>query len=490
MPSFDRTTMHATAAHPATSAATTPATSSAASPGVDPSTPSSADTDTFRALIRSLPAGFQWGSATSAAQIEGAAREDGKGESIWDRFCARPGAIKDGSDIDVACDHYRRYPQDVKLMQWLGLDAYRFSFAWPRVQPLGRGAWNEAGFAFYDRLIDTLLEAGIQPNATLYHWDLPQALDESIGGLLSREVVPLFADYAAEIARRFGDRLATIATLNEPWCSATLGYETAQFAPGHRNRAEATQVSHHLLMMHGAAIQAMRAVGGQARLGIVLNHTPSFPADPLSEADRRAARIDDGTNVRWYMDPVFRGQYPADIVEYLGADAPLIEVGDLALIQQPLDFLGVNFYTRSVLDGRQAMVKPPGELGFTDMGWEIYPQALTQHLLRISREYTPPPIVITENGMANADRVVDGRVADPARIAYLRGHLEAVAQAVALGADVRGYFYWSLLDNFEWNSGYEKRFGLFHVDYATQQRLAKDSAHWYRDMIAAFKAPR
>ncbi|OWQ85350.1 beta-glucosidase [Roseateles aquatilis] len=482
--------MHATAAHPATSAATTPATSSAASPGVDPSTPSSADTDTFRALIRSLPAGFQWGSATSAAQIEGAAREDGKGESIWDRFCARPGAIKDGSDIDVACDHYRRYPQDVKLMQWLGLDAYRFSFAWPRVQPLGRGAWNEAGFAFYDRLIDTLLEAGIQPNATLYHWDLPQALDESIGGLLSREVVPLFADYAAEIARRFGDRLATIATLNEPWCSATLGYETAQFAPGHRNRAEATQVSHHLLMMHGAAIQAMRAVGGQARLGIVLNHTPSFPADPLSEADRRAARIDDGTNVRWYMDPVFRGQYPADIVEYLGADAPLIEVGDLALIQQPLDFLGVNFYTRSVLDGRQAMVKPPGELGFTDMGWEIYPQALTQHLLRISREYTPPPIVITENGMANADRVVDGRVADPARIAYLRGHLEAVAQAVALGADVRGYFYWSLLDNFEWNSGYEKRFGLFHVDYATQQRLAKDSAHWYRDMIAAFKAPR
>jgi len=449
-----------------------------------------ADTATFRSLIQSLPADFQWGSATSAAQIEGAGREDGKGESIWDRFCAQPGRIKDGSNIDVACDHYRRYPEDVKLMRWLGLDAYRFSFSWPRVQPLGRGAWNEAGFDFYDRLIDELLQAGIKPNATLYHWDLPQALDDSIGGLLSREVVPLFADYAAEIARRFGDRLATIATLNEPWCSATLGYETAQFAPGHTSRAEAYQVSHHLLMMHGAAMQAMRAVGSKAQLGIVLNHTPSFPADPLSEEDRRAARIDDGTNVRWYMDPVFRGQYPADIVEYLGADAPRVQDGDLALIQQPLDFLGINFYTRSVLNGRQQFVTPPGELGFTDMGWEIYPQALTQHLLRITREYTPPPLVITENGMANADSIVDGRVPDAARIAYLRGHLEALAQAVALGADVRGYFYWSLLDNFEWNSGYQKRFGLFHVDYASQQRLAKDSAHWYRDAIAAFKAGR
>ncbi len=452
---------------------------------------SATDTALIRDLIQSLPADFQWGSATSAAQIEGAAREDGKGESIWDRFCAQPGRIKDASNIDVACDHYRRYPEDVALMKWLGLDAYRFSFSWPRVQPLGRGAWNEAGFAFYDRLIDELLAAGIRPHATLYHWDLPQALDDGINGWLSRDVVPLFADYAAEIARRFGDRLASIATLNEPWCSATLGYETAQFAPGHTSRAEAVQVSHHLLMAHGAAMQAMRAVGSKAQLGIVLNHTPSFPADPKSEDDRRAARIDDGTNVRWYMDPVFRGQYPADIIEYLGADAPKIQDGDLALIHQPLDFLGVNFYTRSLLNGQngqQSMVTPPAELGLTDMGWEIYPQALTQHLLRITREYTPPPIVITENGMANADRIVDGRVPDEARIAYLRGHLSAVAQAVALGADVRGYFYWSLLDNFEWNSGYLKRFGLFHVDYASQARLAKDSAHWYRGVIEQFKA--
>lgn len=447
------------------------------------------DTALIRDLIATLPAGFQWGSATSAAQIEGAAREDGKGESIWDRFCAQPGRIKDASNIDVACDHYHRYGEDVDLMKWLGLDAYRFSIAWPRVQPLGRGAWNEAGFAFYDRLIDKLLEAGIRPHATLYHWDLPQALEDGIGGWLSRDVVPLFADYAAEVARRFGDRLGSIATLNEPWCSATLGYETAQFAPGHTSRAEAAQVSHHLLMAHGAAIQAMRAVGAKAQLGIVLNFTPSFPAEPLLEADRRAARIDDGLSTRWYMDPVFRGQYPADVIEYLGADAPKIQPGDLALIQQPLDFLGVNFYTRSFISTQQPAVAPPGELGFTDMGWEIYPQALTQHLLRITREYTPPPLYITENGMANADSVVNGTVPDKERIAYLRSHLSALAQAVALGADVRGYFYWSLLDNFEWNSGYLKRFGLFHVDYATQQRLAKDSAHWYRDVIRQYRQP-
>lgn len=447
-----------------------------------------ADTGLLRDLLQALPAGFQWGSATSAAQIEGAAREDGKGESIWDRFCAQPGRINDGSNIDIACEHYHRYRDDVQLMKWLGLDAYRFSISWPRVQPEGRGAWNEAGFDFYDRLIDELLAAGIRPHATLYHWDLPQALDERFGGWLSRDVVPLFASYAAEVASRFGDRLASIATLNEPWCSATLGYETAQFAPGHTSRAEAAQVSHHLLMAHGAAMQAMRAIGSPAQLGIVLNHTPSFPAEPLREEDRRAARIDDGLNVRWYMDPVFRGHYPADIIEHLGADAPCIEAGDLALIRQPLDFLGVNFYTRSFISTQQPAVPAPGELGFTDMGWEIYPQALTQHLLRITREYTPPPIYITENGMANADALSDGRVRDEARIAYLRSHLHALGQAVALGADVRGYFYWSLLDNFEWNSGYLKRFGLFHVDYASQQRVAKDSAHWYRDMITRFRA--
>lgn len=428
-----------------------------------------------------FPANFVWGAATSAAQIEGAAMLDGKGESIWDRFCRETGRINDGSNIDIACEHVARYKEDVALMKWLGLDVYRFSIAWPRVQPSGEGAWNEAGFDFYDRLIDELLAAGIAPHATLYHWDLPAALHDRIGGWQSREIVPLFAAYAAEVARRFGSRLASIATLNEPWCVATLGYETAQFAPGLTSRATAAQVSHHLMMAHGAAIVAMRAVT-TTQLGIVLNHTPSFPAEP-NEADRRAARIDDGLNVRWYMDPIFRGQYPADVIEHLGADAPFVEAQDLVLIQQPLDFLGVNFYTRSFISTQSPAVLAPGKQGFTDMGWEIYPKALTQHLVRITREYLPPPIFITENGMANADTVKDGRVPDVERIDYLSGHLEALASAIELGADVRGYFYWSLLDNFEWNSGYTKRFGLFHVDYATQQRLAKDSAHWYRQFI-------
>jgi beta-glucosidase len=436
-------------------------------------------------LHHALRPDFLWGAATSAAQIEGAAFVEGKGASIWDAYCRQPGRINDGSNIDVACDHYHRFREDVALLKWLGLDAYRFSIAWPRVQPDGEGAWNEAGFAFYDRLVDALLEAGIQPHATLYHWDLPQALHERMGGWTSREIVPRFAAYAAEVARRLGDRLASIATLNEPWCVATLGYETAQFAPGQTSRAAAMQVSHHLLMAHGAAIQAMRPLT-RAPLGVVLNHTPAFPASAL-EADRRAARIDDGLNVRWYMDPIFRGSYPADVIEHLGADAPRVEPQDLALIQQALDFLGVNFYTRSFISTQQPAVPAPGKQGFTDMGWEIYPKALTQHLVRITREYAPPPIYITENGMANADQVVDGRVADVERVAYLRSHLQALARAAELGVDVRGYFYWSLLDNFEWNSGYTKRFGLFHVDYASQARLAKDSAHWYRGFIAAFK---
>lgn len=435
---------------------------------------------------RSLQPDFQWGAATSAAQIEGAAATDGKGPSIWDSFCKEPGRINDGSNIDVACDHYHRFEGDVALMKGLGLDAYRFSVSWPRVQPLGEGAWNEAGFAFYDRLIDTLLEAGIRPHATLYHWDLPFALHERMGGWTSRNIVPVFADYAREVARRFGGRLASLSTLNEPWCVATLGYETAQFAPGQTSRATATQVSHHLMMAHGAAIQAMRSVC-KTPLGVVLNHTPAFAAEAL-EADRHAARIDDGLNVRWYMDPIFRGSYPADILEYLGADAPKVQAEDLALVHQPLDFLGINFYTRSFISTQQPPKLAPGKQGFTDMGWEIYPKALTQHLVRISSEYSPPPIFITENGMANADQVINGHVPDEERISYLREHLSAMALAVELGVDVRGYFYWSLFDNFEWNSGYTKRFGLFHVDYATQERLAKSSAHWYRNFIADVKA--
>ena len=442
-----------------------------------------------------LPADFQLGVSTSAAQIEGHAPGDGKAPSIWDAFCATPGKIKDGTNVLVACDHIHRYADDVARMKWLGLDAYRFSIAWPRVQPAGQGAWNEAGFAFYDKLIDTLLDAGIAPHATLHHWDLPLALQESVGGWQSRDTAAHFADYGAEVARRFGDRLVSIATLNEPWCVATLGYETGQFAPGLKSRAAAMQVSHHLLLGHGLALQAMRAVAGanasgnNPQLGIVLNHTPAFAAEK-TPADLHAARIADGLDVRWYMDPLFRGAYPADAIEHLGADAPTIEPGDMQVIRQPMDFLGVNLYTRNWISTATPPIPAPTLHGVSDMGWEISPETLTQHLVRLTRDYMPPPMLITENGMANADIVTADGVDDAPRIAYVRDHLDAIAKAIELGADVRGYFYWSLLDNFEWDSGYAKRFGLFRVDYATQQRTAKASAHWYRDFIAQHQSRR
>ncbi|MGN6526479.1 MAG: GH1 family beta-glucosidase [Burkholderiaceae bacterium] len=440
-----------------------------------------------------LPAAFQLGVSTSAAQIEGHAPGDGAGPSIWDAFCAQPGKIKDGSDILVACDHIHRWAEDVERMRWLGLDAYRFSIAWPRVQPDGQGAWNEAGFGFYDRLVDGLLEAGIAPHATLHHWDLPQALQEAVGGWQSRETCARFADYAVEVLRRLGDRLVTIATLNEPWCVATLGYEKGQFAPGLKDRAAAMQVSHHLLLGHGLALKAMRETArGMAKspqLGIVLNHTPAFAAEK-TPADLQAARIADGLDVRWYMDPLFRGAYPADAVEYLGADAPTVEPGDFDVIRQPMDFLGINMYTRNWVSTRVPPVPAPNLRGVNDMGWEIVPEVLTQHLVRLTRDYMPPPMIITENGMANADVVTAGGVEDVPRVDYVREHLAAVARAIELGADVRGYMYWSLLDNFEWDSGYAKRFGLFRVDYETQARTPKRSAHWYREFIAAHKARR
>jgi beta-glucosidase len=435
-----------------------------------------------------FPPTFRFGVATSAAQIEGAGREDGKAPSIWDAFCATPGRIADASTIDVACDHVHRYKEDVALMKWLGLDAYRFSMSWPRVQPQGRGAWNPAGLGFYDRLVDEVLRAGLAPHLTLHHWDLPQALQRDFGGWQSRDTCGFFADYAAEVARRLGDRLASITTLNEPWCIATKGYQTGEFAPGLRDRAAAMQVSHHLLLGHGLALQAMRTLT-HAPLGIVLNHTPAFPAERTS-SDLHAARIADGLDVRWYMDPLFRGAYPADVLEHLGRDAPRVEAGDLALIRQPLDFLGVNFYTRQWISTQQPALQAPAEKGFSDMGWEVVPDVLTQHLVRLNRDYMPPPIWITENGVATADSIVDGRVDDAGRLAYLHDHLAAVSRAIDLGVDVRGYFYWSLLDNFEWDSGYTKRFGLVHVDYATQARTPKQSAHWYRKFIEDQRAAR
>ncbi|MCG2586290.1 GH1 family beta-glucosidase [Massilia sp. TS11] len=430
-----------------------------------------------------LPPDFLWGVATSAFQIEGAQREDGKGLSIWDTFCSQPGRIKDGSDGSVACDHYHRYREDVDIIDSLGVDAYRFSMAWARVQPDGRGAWNEAGFGFYDRLIDALLEKGKQPHLTLYHWDLPQALQDE-GGWLNRDTCQRFADYAQEAAHRFGTRVASIATHNEPWCTANLGHGTGQFAPGLRDPAAAVQVSHHLLLSHGLAMRAMRAQNQPAALGIVLNQWTADPATD-SAADHALAALEYARSVQWFMDPIFKGRYPELALRHHGAHAPRIGAGDLEVIHQPLDFLGVNYYFRAYCSAEQPPRQAPCALGRTDMGWEIYPQGLSELLLALHAEYTLPPIYITENGMASATPRHDRE-----RIDYVRAHLAALATAIAGGVDVRGYFLWSLLDNFEWDSGYAKRFGIVHVDYATQQRTLKDSALWYRDWIAAQRAGR
>ena len=429
-----------------------------------------------------FPATFTWGVATSAYQIEGAAATDGRGPSIWDTFTHTTGKIIDGSSGDVACDHYHRYAEDVALIAGLSVDAYRFSISWSRVQPDGSGAWNEAGFAFYERLLDSLAAHGITAHATLYHWDLPQALQDQ-GGWVNRDTCIHFARYAAEVARRFGARLASIATHNEPWCTAVLGHGTGQFAPGLADPAIAVQVSHHLLLSHGLAMQAMRAENTPARLGIVLNQWTATPATD-SAADQAAAALEYARSVQWYMDALFKGQYPELALQALDRKKLLIFENDFNDIRQPLDFLGVNYYFRAFVSTETPPRQPEGKLGFTDMGWEIYPQGLSDLLLALHGEYTLPPLMITENGMAAADHLDAGAVHDPVRIDYVQRHLAAVRLAMDAGVDVQGYFYWSLMDNFEWNSGYEKRFGLLYVDYATQQRTPKDSALWYRDFIA------
>jgi len=438
----------------------------------------SADT---RALASRFPRGFAWGVATSAYQIEGAAHEDGRGDSIWDEFCRRPGAIKDGSNGDRACDHYHRVDEDVALIASLHVHAYRFSISWPRVQPLGEGAWNEKGFAFYDRLVDTLLERDIAPYLTLYHWDLPQALQQK-GGWASRDTTVRFAEYAAEVGRRLGDRAASIATHNEPWVVAILGHEAGIFAPGLKSQKVAMQVAHHLLLSHGHALDALRSQGCTAPLGIVLNQSPIHPATD-SPGDIAKARLDDGLTIRWYMDALLRGQYPEDVLSFLGEDAPRVLEGDMDVIRRPLDFLGINYYTRNVSGTGAPLdpVRPDKEV--TAMGWEVFPRGLTELLERLQADYQLPPIYITENGAAYADRLVDGRVADVDRIRYLRSHIAAMADALEAGVDVRGYFVWSLIDNFEWADGYSKRFGIVYVDYDTQRRTLKDSAIWYGGLV-------
>jgi beta-glucosidase len=435
-----------------------------------------------------FPPDFVWGVATSSFQIEGAATEDGKGESIWDEFCRRPGAIADGSDGLVACDHVHRLQGDLDLIQSLGVDAYRFSVSWPRVRPGGSGAWNEAGLDFYERLVDGLLARGVAPYLTLNHWDLPLELQAS-GGWAHRDTVFRFVEYAQGMARRLGDRLRAVTTHNEPWVMAMLGHETGIFAPGIKSRAVASQVSHHLLLSHGLALQALRADGCKADLGIVLNLSPIHPATN-SAADRAQARLEDGRLIRWYMDPLFKGAYPDDVLAFLGADAPRVEAGDLQAIHAPMDFLGLNYYSRTVASAGTPWDVHSSGRAVTEMGWEVYPEGLTELLLRLQRDYAVPPLFVTENGGAFKDQFVDGRVHDIDRRDYIARHIDAVADAMRQGVRMGGYMVWSLLDNFEWASGYAKRFGIVHVDYASQTRTIKDSARWYRDFVARQKAAR
>ena len=432
-----------------------------------------------------FPANFIWGVATSAFQIEGAADADGKGPSIWDDFCRVPGVIADASDGRQACEHYQRWADDLDLVASLGVDAYRFSISWPRVQALGSGAFNEAGFAFYERLVDGMLARGLKPFLTLNHWDLPSAL-QAKGGWENRDTVPCFVDYACEVARRLGDRVASICTHNEPWVIAVLGHESGIFAPGIKSRAVAIQVAHHLFLSHGLALTAMRAQGCKADMGIVLNLSPVEPATD-SDADREAARQADGNGLRWYLEALLSGQYPAEFWSAMGADVPTVLPGDMQAMRVPMDFLGINYYTRVKASAGTPYDVKSGGLEVTDMGWEVYPQGITNLLLRLHRDYAAkglPPLIITENGAAFADTMsADGQVHDEPRVRYLQDHFAAVHEAMRQGVHVDGYFVWSLLDNFEWASGYEKRFGIVHVNYTTQQRTLKQSALWYRDFL-------
>ena len=435
-----------------------------------------------------FPENFVWGVATSSFQIEGAAKEDGKGPSIWDSFCRKDGAIADASNGDIACDHYNRSSQDLDLIASLGVDAYRFSVSWPRVRPGGQGPWNTAGLDFYQRLVDGLLARGIKPYLTLNHWDLPDEL-QARGGWAHRDTVHHFVDYALGLQAKLGDRVANITTHNEPWVMSVLGHETGVFAPGVKSRAVAMQVAHHLLLSHGLALQALRAQRSTAKLGIVLNLSPIYAATP-SQADQNNARIEDGRLLRWYMDPLFKGTYPQDVLEFLGQDAPLIETGDMQAISTPMDFMGINYYSRQMASAGQPWDNRQSGLELTDMGWEVFPQGLTELLLRVHRDYPVPPLYVTENGGAFRDCLLDGRVQDERRIAYIAAHIAAVGEAIRQGVDMAGYMVWSLLDNFEWASGYEKRFGIVHVDYATQTRTCKDSALWYREFLRRQKAAR
>ena len=436
-----------------------------------------------------FPDTFLWGASTSAYQIEGSPLADGAGPSIWQRFAHSPGRTTNGDTGDIACDHYNRWKDDVALMSELGLQAYRFSISWSRILPQGTGAINEAGLDWYERLVDALLAAHIMPNATLFHWDLPAALDDR-GGWLNRDVADWFGDYAAAVFNRLGDRIPMWATLNEPWVVTDGGYLHGALAPGHRNLFEAPIATHNLMRAHGRGVQAFRAEARKGQIGLVVNLEPKDPASD-SQLDAAAAQRGDAYMNRQFLDPVFLGKYPDEMTDIFGVAWPEFPADDFNLIGQKIDFLGINYYTRGVvrddptaLPVRIAYVRQP-EHAYTETGWEMHPPSLTRTLLWVTERYGRIPLYITENGAAiyDAPHTIDGRVDDPLRVWYFREHIKAAHDAMTQGADLRGYFAWSLLDNYEWSLGFSKRFGIVHVNYATQERTPKASARYYSEII-------
>ena len=435
-----------------------------------------------------FPPGFLWGAATASYQIEGSPLADGAGPGIWHRFSHTPGHTSNGDTGDVACDHYRRYREDVALMRELGLKAYRFGIAWTRILPDGTGRVNQAGLDFYSRLLDELHAAGIQPLVTLYHWDLPAALDDR-GGWLNRDIAQWFADYASIVFKAFDDRVPMWVTLNEPWVVTDGGYLHGALAPGHRNDFEAPIATHNLMRAHGAALAAYRATG-KRRIGTVVNLEPKYPASNDPEDIAATNRADAYMN-RQYLDPIFRGSYPPELAEMFGEAWPEFPSADFDAIRQPIDFLGINYYKRAVTRNdpqqrieRASHVRQPDAIR-TELDWELYPEGLTDTLVWVKERYGDLPLYVTENGACFYDppAALGEVVEDPLRVHYLRQHIGAVGEAIRRGVDLRGYFVWSLLDNYEWSQGYSKRFGIVHVNYATQQRTIKRSGRYYAGVI-------
>ncbi len=442
-----------------------------------------------------FPPDFLWGAATSAYQIEGATHEDGRAPSVWDYFAATPGATYQGQTGEIAADHYHRMAEDVALMAQLNLNAYRFSLSWPRILPSGTGAVNERGLDFYDRLVDHLLARNIRPIATLYHWDLPLTLQDR-GGWLSRDTAYAFADYTEAVVRRLGDRIDMWITHNEPWCTAYLGHALGIHAPGLRDKQLAASVGHHVLLSHGLAVPRLRAhLPPQAQVGIAVDFYPVYAADNRPETLHAVKQADTFRN-RWFLEPLFRGRYPDDLFIGMGVHPPVIQKDDFAVISTPIDFLGINYYSRMLVRGRaDTTIAPDASYetverisgsSYTETGWEVFPAGLANILTRIHRDYAPQAMIVTESGAAFED-FWDGcnGIHDQRRIDYLQEHIQTVARVVQQGVPVKGYIVWSLLDNFEWAEGYRKRFGLVYVDYPTQRRIIKDSGLWYASFVAS-----